>query len=1387
MRSWCRNVVVLALGLQTAIAARAQDARTDLPSLRAVGQGLTPRVARGVFSPDGMRFYATGVPRAIRAWNVADGKELFALKGHKASVNSLALAGDRLLVTGGEDGSILLWDLSLQKQVGQLPGHEQPIHCVAVSRDGKLLATGGGTWNKPLPGELRLWDLGKRAALATLAGHRHQVLGVDFAPDGKTLAAVDRSGDVKVWDLATRRPTTFHLAKIPWSVQFSPDGKWLAIGDMWGHLRLYDAGTLNEDSVVRGHRGTVFCLSYAPRANMLASAGYDGAVRLWNPLALEDQAPLTVGTHKGIAWLVAFSPDGRTLASGGNDGLVNFWAIPAATEKRFRPPVETVVQDSPVSSRARPAKVAIVSAQEETARNVQDLALAKLTGTPGLEMLERSTVDRLLREQALSVAGLVDASTAVQAGKILAVDLLAVVESSRVPGHNSGIAVFDAATGVKLIDAGFTAADLEPQALQTSASVRAAVASWRAGPKHRKTVCFLPVRNADLPRGMDRFCEALATTLERDLLATSSAAVLERKRLDLVNKEKTLAQDAATRALLASLTVIEMDVSRGRQGQGIRATVTLRDNAGKALHKFTHEVADPNGAGVLPPLVQQIQEALHTTPVNARANRNRESRRFLREAQLLWKHKYYVQGLQAAEAAFALKPGEDARLLLTEYLLCYATELVHPGGMRTLNWGSAGFNVAPDKVREAMVLARRGMQLIDTARAALKDRNDTYELWRGVESPVVTEAQRIFYNKLPYVKVVPVDAEAQAEYDDFRRFCLQRVANRCYEAAQTAERDAKALARYTSAITAAVENVGRAAPTPLAYTKTQCDLARHWLELVQALQGGGDSHGFGRGVWPVAGQRSWPVPNSGNAHGSRRAMTLDLLAQAARHPHPLVRLYAVHDEIRLSFQAGQLSRADAIARHRAMLAEGKRLIDNPPLNPPDPFRIAMYRLLGNAIGRVYLYQKGADVLHEYFDLCDFMLARGDVCEDIINEAVTYGSPLRELNLKALQIIDRAVQVTDSPNRRLFDGFPDRFKNHHMKPARHKLLTKLPDLLKIMLPWESVTPLVRAADLNATVLLPAQVHGSHIYLFAGGEDPATKHRLLQFVRLPVAGGTPQVLGKTLVSVDNPPEWSRQYVFWISPHPFVTSTAIAGDRLYAGTVSDGILVFPLGGGTPTRIGEKEGLPARHVTKIAIVDKMLIAALEGGYLVAYDLATGRCDTVASSRRGEKHSPFDDAGPFSVAGLAADPERERVLFTLTLTTRKDPREGLWEFNVKTRQFRKVQPVFDGAWSPVTAGRLYLYQPDGLLAYDLAADRFTLLYGKASVAYGSLKPTGLPADFSMTFPRRLLHHCYLWQDYPFGRRTEDGMKEEFYPSIRYNTLTYAFSATTSLRAAEPE
>src|SRR5262249_42328441 len=162
--------------------------------------------------------------RDIRAWNVADGKPIYSLKGHAGWVQGLSLVEGKLLISASHDGSIYLWDVADRKKVGELAKpNQQPIHCLAVSPDGKILATGGGHWNKSLPGKLRLWALGRRQEIAALP-HRQQVIAFGFSADNRLLAAVDHSGDIKVWDVKTRKPVvTLFQDPACESVDFSPD------------------------------------------------------------------------------------------------------------------------------------------------------------------------------------------------------------------------------------------------------------------------------------------------------------------------------------------------------------------------------------------------------------------------------------------------------------------------------------------------------------------------------------------------------------------------------------------------------------------------------------------------------------------------------------------------------------------------------------------------------------------------------------------------------------------------------------------------------------------------------------------------------------------------------------------------------------------------------------------------------------------------------------------------------------------------------------------------------------------------------------------------------------------------------------------------------------
>jgi WD40 repeat protein len=270
----------------------------------------------------------------------------------------------KTLVFGTEDGSIQLWDLKDQKVRRTLKRSGGHIWNLDISTDGKFLVAPSDNLDveifsledyqphrKFAPGAstkaaiftpdekslitgdrsaaIRVWDWVDQIPY-DLRGHKGTVHGLAVSPDSTQLASAGSDALVNVWNLANRKtePESLTLHKGPvYSVAFSPNTLMprMASAGWDGIVRIWNPKTLEQLHPMAGHEGDVFSVSFGQNGKVLASAGADGTVRVWD---VESGNPLHVLRGSGRPFhSVRFGPDGTTLAAGGRDGNVRVWEI----------------------------------------------------------------------------------------------------------------------------------------------------------------------------------------------------------------------------------------------------------------------------------------------------------------------------------------------------------------------------------------------------------------------------------------------------------------------------------------------------------------------------------------------------------------------------------------------------------------------------------------------------------------------------------------------------------------------------------------------------------------------------------------------------------------------------------------------------------------------------------------------------------------------------------------------------------------------------------------------------------------------------------------------------------------------------------------------------
>lgn len=347
------------------------------PALQAASKDQRPGIADVdviqslAFSKQG-DLLASGGFRTVKLWRYPRDVQRLAIAAAPAandSVSAVAVSPDKkLFATVASDFSIKLWNAESGAPAQTLAGHTAAVASMKFSYDGARL------YSASTDKTARVWSvadgklLGRIDAPLELTSIEPIVQKVPVAPlaDAAPPAAgappaapqftvseqlATGGGDnfVRLWNMPAAPQS---LAGVPASASVlavSPDRKLLAFANAAGAVSVLAADTNKLIHTWPAGSGPIHALAFRPAPpaaapvdgaapapptiTQLATAGADGAVRLWN-FTTGEAAGVLRGTLVA-ATSIAFSADGKQLVSGMADGNVSLWNLEAPVARRL--------------------------------------------------------------------------------------------------------------------------------------------------------------------------------------------------------------------------------------------------------------------------------------------------------------------------------------------------------------------------------------------------------------------------------------------------------------------------------------------------------------------------------------------------------------------------------------------------------------------------------------------------------------------------------------------------------------------------------------------------------------------------------------------------------------------------------------------------------------------------------------------------------------------------------------------------------------------------------------------------------------------------------------------------------------------------------------------
>ncbi|KKY32602.1 putative wd-repeat protein pop3 [Diaporthe ampelina] len=284
-----------------------------------------------------------GYDHTIRFWEALSGICSRTIQHPDSQVNRLCISPDKRFLAAAGHHTVKLFDIKSTNPNPLLTfeGHTGNITGVAFHCEGKWMVTSSED------GTVKIWET-RSGTIQRSYNHGSPANDVVIHPNQGEIISCDRSGSVRVWDLAENSCSHQLIPEEDVSVSsvtVATDGTLLCAANnngnvfVWSLIQTFDRTELQPITQFSAHKEYITRILLSPDVKKLATCSADHTAKIWEvdveEAARMDESDLprpfpleaTLTGHQRWVWDCAFSADSAYLVTACSDHYARLWEL----------------------------------------------------------------------------------------------------------------------------------------------------------------------------------------------------------------------------------------------------------------------------------------------------------------------------------------------------------------------------------------------------------------------------------------------------------------------------------------------------------------------------------------------------------------------------------------------------------------------------------------------------------------------------------------------------------------------------------------------------------------------------------------------------------------------------------------------------------------------------------------------------------------------------------------------------------------------------------------------------------------------------------------------------------------------------------------------------